>query len=84
MIMYSHVMKNVCLVCGNSNVDVAHIKTRGAGGSDASFNLMFLCRFHHSEQHQIGLVTFSNKYPKVTKHLLDNGWIIERGKWRHY
>jgi predicted restriction endonuclease len=73
-----------CLVCNNPIVDKAHIKTRGAGGSDAPFNIMLLCRAHHQEQHMVGLVTFTNKYPKVTKYLLDSGWIMERGKWRHY
>ena len=69
-----------CLVCNKSPVDVAHIKTRGSGGSDEEWNLMPLCREHHTEQHKIGIVTFTNKYYSVHYWLADRGWSIENKK----
>ena len=69
-----------CLVCNASEVDVAHIKTKGSGGPDEEWNLMPLCRRHHSEQHQIGIITFSQKYIAVASYLYDNGWFISNFK----
>lgn len=72
-----------CLVCGNHKVDVHHIKTRGSGGSDELHNLAPLCRIHHSEIHQLGTVSFSQKYLGVSTYLLDNGWELVNGKLLH-
>jgi hypothetical protein len=52
-----------CLVCSAPPPsDSCHIQTRGSSGPDSFDNLMALCRRHHSEQHQIGIRTFVNKY----------------------
>ena len=51
-----------CLVCRRRPSDPAHIQTKGAGGSDTAENLMPLCRMHHSEQHQIGIKSFTRKH----------------------
>ena len=72
-----------CLVCGSPNVDVAHIKTRGSGGDNNLWNIMPLCRNHHQEQHNVGLVTFSQKYLGVSTYLQDNGWELVNGKLLH-
>jgi hypothetical protein len=45
-----------CVVCGVSPSDPAHVRSRGAGGTDA--DTVPLCRTHHQEQHQIGLRSF--------------------------
>lgn len=50
-----------CMVCGRVPCDAAHVKSRGAGGGYRD-NLVPLCREHHTEQHQIGIETFQNKY----------------------
>jgi hypothetical protein len=39
-------------------VDVAHVKTRGAGGGDRN-NVIPLCRLHHARQHRIGIRSFA-------------------------
>ena len=41
--------------------DIAHIKTRGAGGDDIE-NIVPLCRLHHNELHQYGILTFEIRY----------------------
>jgi predicted restriction endonuclease len=67
-----------CLVCHRTDVDRCHIKTKGSGGSDEPFNIMSLCRLHHALQHQIGIVTFIEKYPAVLKDVQSKGWEITR------
>lgn len=64
--------------------DLDHIRTRGAGGGDDHWNLMPLCRFHHSERHQIGVNAMAKKYPRYRRWLQRNGWKIDfaDGKWR--
>jgi hypothetical protein len=42
--------------------DPSHIKTVGAGGADTGDNVKPLCRFHHTEWHTIGRITFCRKY----------------------
>lgn len=42
-------------------VECAHVKSRGAGGDDRG-NTLPLCRRHHRQQHDIGLVTFGHHY----------------------
>jgi hypothetical protein len=69
-----------CLVCQGRSVDVAHIKSRGSGGGDEEWNLMPLCRTHHTEQHKIGVITFTQKYIGVASYLYDHGWFVSAGK----
>lgn len=78
----SEIMK--CVVCGAPGVDLHHIKTRGAGGGDEEFNLMPLCHKSHVEVHNIGLLSFSKKYPEVKRWLVRNGWeLLMSKKWVH-
>lgn len=77
--------KGRCVVCSRVGCDGDHIKTKGSGGPDLPWNIMHLCRVHHTEKHQIGLVTFAKKYWKVHRWLLSNGWEFceVRNKWNH-
>ena len=54
-----------CVLCGKISAAPYHIFNLGAGGTDDSENLLFLCTSHHTEIHQIGIQTFANKYPEV-------------------
>lgn len=67
-----------CLACRRmTEVDRAHIKTKKSGGTMDDWNIMLLCRKHHVEQHQIGIVTFTKKYPSVEAELNRKGWSVE-------
>lgn len=71
-------MINKCLACGLiTEVDRAHIKTKKSGGTMDDWNIMLLCRRHHVEQHQIGIVTFTKKYLLVEEELQRKGWKVE-------
>lgn len=77
-------LENNCIVFEEclGRLDPAHIKTRGAGNGDQPWNIMPLCRKHHTEQHQIGWFTFAKKYINVLNWLRENGWrfIYEFGR----
>tara|TARA_Y100000034_G_scaffold122301_1_gene167570 strand:- start:185 stop:463 length:279 start_codon:yes stop_codon:yes gene_type:complete len=66
---YNPKKENHCIICGDPQVDRCHIISRGSGGSDDEWNIFFACRFHHSEQHQIGIFSFAEKYG-IFKNLL--------------
>lgn len=70
-----HRMK--CVACGKSPCDPAHIVSRGAGGDDVPWNVMALCRRHHSESHAIGWYKFAQKYLLVRKSLAIKGWAFD-------
>lgn len=78
-------LKDRCVVCGKRGVDLHHIKTRKAGGTDCSFNMIPLCRKHHRECHDIGMKIFSARYQLVRFWLLENNWKIDEfmGRWVH-
>ncbi len=78
--------QNRCVCCGSLNVERHHFKTRGSGGSDENFNILFLCRLHHVEIHKIGNNRFANKFPEVKKWLSKNNWIFDDllKKWKRY
>jgi hypothetical protein len=65
-----------CIVCGQPGAERHHIKTRGSGGTDDEWNIMYLDRRHHQEVHQIGIITFTEKYEVVRRYLELNGWEI--------
>ncbi len=68
---------NSCVVCQNPQVDKAHIKSKGAGGSNEEDNIFFLCRSHHQEQHRIGHPAFWTKYYNVRMALFEKGWTVQ-------
>lgn len=49
-----------CVICGATPCEVAHIKSRGAGGS--ADDTIPLCTRHHREQHDAGIETFASRY----------------------
>ena len=65
-----------CVVCGDRPTDPAHIRSRGAGGGDIPANLAPLCRRHHSMQHALGSLSFSNKFPAFRYYLESLGWSV--------
>lgn len=65
-----------CLVCGTTDCDPAHIKTRGAGGDDVPSGVLALCRKHHCEQHAYGFSKFCARYPQVKWQLEERGWTL--------
>jgi len=72
-----------CQACGAIlSSDPAHVRSRGAGGPDEAWNVMPLCRRHHTEQHKIGWCTFAAKYFGVQVWLGANGWYFEGAKLR--
>lgn len=65
--LYALTMKRVCWICGKPHSDLAHVEAVGAGRDrnkidHTKHHFMMLCRDHHSEQHQIGIETFIQKY----------------------
>lgn len=69
----------LCVIC-NKKAELHHIKSRGSGGPDATFNLIPICRRHHQEVHMNGQITFIKKYPAYEKMLKIKGWYILDGK----
>ena len=59
-----------CEICGYHADPPHHIRTRGAGGSDETSNLLSLCTAHHTEAHTIGVTSFANKYEKFWEKIL--------------
>ena len=51
--------------CGEPSEPPHHIRTRGAGGSDDSYNLLPLCVSHHREIHTIGCKLFMFRHPRT-------------------
>jgi len=49
--------------------DVDHISTRGSGGKNSWDNLAPLCRLHHTEKGQAGILTFILRYTRFEKYL---------------
>lgn len=78
------VIRNLpCSACGKrAPSDPAHVKSRGSGGPDSAFNVIPLCRQHHSEQHASGFLNMIKKYPRFYLYLKSLGWQISvSGLW---
>lgn len=65
-----------CVICGYTPSDPSHVRSYASTLSDHPKNLVPLCRQHHSEQHQIGIMTFINKYDRYRAYLEKIGWEI--------
>lgn len=73
MLYWATVNRN-CVLCGKSNADLAHHYAIGRGANRKSmdhygYEVLALCREHHSQQHNIGVETFDKLYH------LENSWI---------
>lgn len=82
-----HNRTGYCTCCGKIGVDLHHVKARGMGGNDEidfEWNLMPLCRQHHSMVHTEGLNRFSQKQ-RIRDWLERNDWVFDAyiGKWIH-
>lgn len=72
--IYLTTINRKCVICGKPHSDLAHRYAIGRGMNRNEMNhygneVLALCRFHHSEQHAIGIDSFNEKY-----HLHDS-WI---------
>ena len=72
--LYWSTVNRNCVICGKPHSDLAHRFAVGRGRDRTKIDhfgnqVLALCRFHHNEQHQIGMDTFNNKY-----HLTDS-WV---------
>ena len=47
-----------------------HIRSRGAGGDDASANLLALCTAHHFEVENEGWATFAGHHPELRRKMV--------------
>ncbi|MBF2243333.1 putative HNHc nuclease [Staphylococcus capitis] len=66
MLYWATVNRN-CVLCGKSNADLAHHYAIGRGANRKKmqhydYEVLALCRFHHQEQHNIGVKSFDEKY----------------------
>ncbi|TNB80353.1 putative HNHc nuclease [Staphylococcus epidermidis] len=72
--LYWSTVNRNCVICGKPHSDLAHRFAVGRGRDRTKIDhfgnqVLALCRYHHNEQHQIGMDTFNNKY-----HLTDS-WV---------
>lgn len=72
--LYWSTVNRNCIICGKQNSDLAHHYAIGRGKNRKTmdhygYEVLALCREHHSEQHNIGVDTFDKKYH------LENSWI---------
>lgn len=66
-----------CELCHRMEVDPCHIKSRGSGGPDAPFNLIRLCREHHSLQHSVGWIRMMERFPILILVMKVKGWSLD-------
>lgn len=64
----------ICIVTGQPNSVLHHVKTRGAGGPDKPENLLPICQAIHVEVHAKGLTWAANRYPQIKRWLEGHQW----------
>ena len=72
--IYKSTINRICVVCGAKNADLAHYQAVGRGRNRNKIDhygnkVLALCRFHHNQQHNMGMDSFNKKY-----HLTDS-WL---------
>ncbi|UXR32335.1 putative HNHc nuclease [Staphylococcus simulans] len=72
--LYWSTVNRNCVICGKPHSDLAHHYAIGRGKNRKTmdhygYEVLALCREHHSEQHNIGVDTFDKKYH------LENSWV---------
>lgn len=64
-----------CFICGLLPSVAHHLKSKGSGGPDKIWNLIPLCKKHHTEIHKIGFVEmFFTRHPGLMPKLNKVGW----------
>jgi len=64
----------LCEVCGSIKANGHHIKSFGSSQIDEDWNMIALCFNCHRQIHDIGLVRFVKRYPKIKNILKEKGW----------
>lgn len=72
--LYWSTVNRNCVICSKPHSDLAHHYAIGRGANRKKmqhydYEVLALCRFHHQEQHNIGVKSFDEKY------ILQNSWI---------
>lgn len=72
--LYWATVNRNCVLCGKANADLAHHYAIGRGANRKTmdhygYEVLALCREHHSTQHQMGVKSFDEYYH------LENSWI---------
>lgn len=75
--LLDEIRQKPCAACGCTPSDPCHIKSRGAGGPDTDWNLLAMCRIHHTEQHKVGWFMMAYKYSGVNYQLKIKGWTTD-------
>lgn len=71
-----------CVACGfGPPCDPAHVRSVGSGGPDTSWNVMPLCRYHHTEQHAKGWGAVAARHPTIKIWLEGMGWELRPRLW---
>lgn len=73
-LLYYATIHRQCVICGKSNADLAHHYHIGRGMNRQKmdhygYEVLALCREHHSQQHAMGIRSFDDKYK------LENSWL---------
>ena len=73
-----------CVVRGTPYATMHHVYSRKAHPrlADQETNMIPLCDDLHKEWHSQGTIFMQNKFPKIKKWLLDNGWQFDAGAWK--
>lgn len=71
-------MKCECCDIEFALLDVHHVKSRGAGGSDEPFNLINLCRKCHTGIHSKGYYYMCSNFPTLLIELNKRGWTMQK------
>ena len=69
-VLFLYLKYKSCFACGKEHAEVAHYEAVGAGRNRKTIDhskhrFMALCTKHHREQHNIGIMTFMQKYVLV-------------------
>lgn len=72
-----------CVICLKRPADAHHIRSKGAGGPDAQWNVTALCRVHHQRFHALGIRKFCEESGIFSFWLLSRGWRFIDEKWSH-
>lgn len=64
---YKCVTNRTCCICGKKNADIDHFdkalgRRKRKEVDHTEFTFAALCRTHHTEKHQMGIMEFKNKY----------------------